>query len=46
MLSNRHYQFLPKRANVIYLIQTQISCSVTETSSTQNNYRQESGEKC
>lgn len=32
--------------NFIYLIQTQISCSVTETSSTQNNYRQESGEKC
>ena len=46
MLSNTHYQFLPILTNFIYLIRTQISCSVTETSSTQNNYRQESGEKC
>ena len=37
---------LPILTKSIHLIQTQISCCVTETSSTQNDYSQESGEKC
>ena len=46
MLSNRHTTNSCLLTKSIHLIQTQISCYVTETSSTQNDYSQESGEKC